>query len=380
MRGSITLFRIFGIDIKLHLSWWLVFVLISWSLATSFFPHYFPGQQNTIYWLMGIVSVLLLFVSVLLHELSHSLVARSRKIKVESITLFFFGGVAGINDEDLKPSSEFLMAVAGPLFSLLLFAIFYGLYLINGSSFWTPITYYLYQLNLILALFNLIPGYPLDGGRAFRALLFMHYKDIKKATKIAVLGGRIFALLLALFGILTVVNRQASGLWFLFLGGFLYYIAGLSYEQVLVKDALGSIPVRTLLTKKFVKLDPSMRFSDFLQKYLDADEEVFLVQNKSFSGMMDIKGLNPIPQRMQRLLNLKQVSIPLSTITPLQINETAFNAYQKFSAQNVDILPVMQKGVLLGFVARRRVMHRLIWSLKYSIGVGKQNKKLLVEL
>ena len=96
--------------------------------------------------------------------------------------------------------------------------------------------------------------------------------------------------------------------------------------------------------------------------------------------MMDIKGLNPIPQRMQRLLNLKQVSIPLSTITPLQINETAFNAYQKFSAQNVDILPVMQKGVLLGFVARRRVMHRLIWSLKYSIGVGKQNKKLLVEL
>src|SRR3989344_5217711 len=166
MRGTTKLFRIFGIDVQLHFSWWLIFIFLSWSLSASFFPSYFPDQQTSTYWIMGVLSALLLFASVLLHELSHSLVAKAKKIKVESITLFFFGGVASIDDEDLKPSTEFLMAVAGPLFSLFLFGVFYLVYALNGNTFWTAISFYLYQLNLILAIFNLVPGYPLDGGRA----------------------------------------------------------------------------------------------------------------------------------------------------------------------------------------------------------------------
>src|SRR3989338_1988486 len=139
MRGATKLFRIFGIDVQLHFSWWFVFALLAWSLSSSFFPQYFPGLENQAYWIMGIISVILLFVSVLLHELSHSLVAKAKKVKVESITLFFFGGVASIDDEDLKPSTEFLMAIAGPLFSLLLFWVFYLIYFLNGNLFWTAI-------------------------------------------------------------------------------------------------------------------------------------------------------------------------------------------------------------------------------------------------
>ena len=193
MNNSMKIFRVFGIDIKLHFTWWFVFALIAWSLSSAFFPHYFPDQTQTMYWSMGITASLLLFVSVLLHELSHSLVARAKNIKVESITLFFFGGVAGITKEDMKPSSEFLMAIAGPLFSLVLAGIFFVIWKINGNVFWTAITYYLWQLNLILALFNLVPAFPLDGGRAFRAILRAYFKDLKKATRIAVIGGKLFA-------------------------------------------------------------------------------------------------------------------------------------------------------------------------------------------
>ena len=276
MKGSIKLFSIFGIDVQLHFSWWFVFAFLTWSLSTSFFPHYFPGFDTQWYWVMGMVSVVLLFVSVLLHELSHSLVARYHQIKVENITLFFFGGVASINDEDMKPGSEFLMAIAGPLFSLVLAGFFFLIHKFNGNPFWTAITFYLYQLNFVLGLFNLVPGYPLDGGRAFRAVLYRYYKDLKKATRIAVLGGRFFALFLIFVGVMSMFSSSGGGLWFIFLGGFLYFIAGVSYEQVLLKDALNQIPIMGLLTKDYVTLEPSTRFSAFLEEYLDNDQDIFL--------------------------------------------------------------------------------------------------------
>ncbi len=376
MRSSIKLFRIFGIDVQLHFSWWFVFALLAWSLSSSFFPHYFPDFDTRRYWVMGLVSAVLLFVSVLLHELSHSLVARTQKIKVESITLFFFGGVASISDEDIKPSSEFLMAIAGPLFSLSLAGIFLLIHKFNGNPFWTAITFYLYQLNFVLGLFNLVPGYPLDGGRAFRALLYGYYKDLKKATKIAVLGGRFFALFLILAGVLDLAKGSGGGLWFIFLGGFLYFIAGVSYEQVLLKDALNKIPIMDLLTKDYVKIEPSTRFSAFLEEHLDSDQDIFLVGNDHFAGILDLKRVESMPAKLQKSLMVKQVAVPLSEIDSLQKKDTAFSAYRKFSEQNLEILPVMEKEKLLGFVTRRKVMHRLVWSLKYGVSVdGKRRKK-----
>src|SRR3989339_1316010 len=153
MDGGLRLFRIFGIDIKIHFTWWFIFVLLAWGLREGFFPQQFPGFSAPQYWFMGIVAALLLFVSVLLHELSHSLVAQARKIKVESITLFFFGGVAGITREDLEPVSEFLMAIAGPIFSFSMAGLFYLIYAFNGNGYLHAITYYLYQINLIVGVF-----------------------------------------------------------------------------------------------------------------------------------------------------------------------------------------------------------------------------------
>ena len=189
MRGGTKLFTIFGIDIKIHFSWWFIFALLAYTLSVDFFPHYFSGLTTKMYWTMGIVSSVLLFISVLAHELAHSLMARAKKIEVESITLFFFGGVASLPREDMKPSTEFWMAFSGPLLSLSLGGILYVLYLQNWPVYIGAVFFYLYQLNLILAIFNLLPGYPLDGGRMFRAILMMHYRNLKKATAIAAKGG-----------------------------------------------------------------------------------------------------------------------------------------------------------------------------------------------
>lgn len=366
MRGTMKLFRIFGIDVQLHYSWWFVFALLSWNLSSFFFPEHFPGLETRMYWLMGSVSVLFLFVSVLLHELSHSLVAKAKKIKVENITLFFFGGVAGIDDEDLKPGAEFVMSLAGPLFSLLLFVIFYFIHFLPLSLFWTAITLYLYQLNLMLAVFNLVPGYPLDGGRAFRALLQAHYKDIKKATKIAVLAGRFFACFLILFGLMSFLGGAVIGLWLMFIGGFLYFIAGVSYEQVLVKEVLGKMKITPLLTKRYVVLEPSLRFSKFLKKYQDSDEELFLVKNNSFTGILDLKNINPLPQKLQNMISVKQLALPLSKIRAVRSQDSAYTAYRSFAEQHLDFLPVMEKARLQGFVSRRKVMQKLVLAMKFG--------------
>ena len=324
---------------------------------------------------MGIISVLLLFASVLLHELSHYLVAKAKKIKVESITLFFFGGVASIDDEDLKPSTEFLMAIAGPLFSLFLFVIFYLIYSLNGNTFWTAITFYLYQLNLILAIFNLVPGYPLDGGRAFRAILYAYYKDLKKATSIAVMGGRAFAIFLIMFGFISIASSSGGGLWLIFLGGFLYFIAGRSYEQVLVKDVLSKINIKKIMTGRYAVLEPSMRFSEFLTKYKDSDEEIFVVKNNSFSGLLDLKNITSMPAKMQKLISLKQLALPISKIDVLRSSDSAYAAYRKLSEQNLDFLPAMEKSHLLGFVSKTKLMQRLVLALKFGPGVTEKKKK-----
>ncbi len=365
-RGN-KIIRIFGIDLKLHFSWWFIFVFITWNLATSFFPKVSPELSTTVYWLMGIVAAFLLFVSVVLHELSHSLVAKAKKIKVESITLFFFGGVASISDEDLKPSSEFLMAIAGPLFSLLLAGIFYGIHVLNGNLVLTAITLYLYQLNLVVAFFNLVPGFPLDGGRAFRAILHAYYKDVTKATRIAARGGKFFAGILIFMGLLSLLGGLGEGLWPILLGIFLYFIAGMSYEQVLVREVLRPIPLTSVLTTKFPVLNPSMRFKEFLQQYSFSNESTFIVRSAAFTGILDVKQLESMPEKMRDIVTLEQLATPLSKITVLKKSDNAYIAFTRFSEQQLDFVPVVEKGKIRGIVPKTRVMHLLTLGLKYGV-------------
>ncbi len=291
------------------------------------------------------------------------MVAKLKKIKVESITLFFFGGVASIHDDNLKPSAEFLMAIAGPLFSIFLGLVFLVInkFYLNGII--TAITFYLYLINFMLAGFNLIPGFPLDGGRAFRAILHAYYKDLKKATRIAAAGGRFFGIFLVILGIFSFFG---GGWWLIILGGFLYFTAGISYEQVVVREILAKIPLKELLTRNFPRIDAEMKFNDFLKKQANRAEEVFLVKSKTFFGILDLKELGNLTPGAQKLIKVKQLAVPLDKLSGLRENDSAYTAFKKFAEEKVNLLPVHQNSKLLGFVTQKIVMQRLVWSLKFG--------------
>ncbi len=367
MKGT-PLFRLFGITIYLHSSWWFIVALIAWSLSTAFFPQFFPGLSTKMYWLMGIVSALLLFMSVLFHELSHSLVAKAKRIKVESITLFFFGGVAGIDDEDMKPSSEFWMALAGPFSSLLLAGLFFLLYKFNVQFFVTAISFYLYQLNFILAAFNLVPGFPLDGGRAFRALLVMITKNQQKSTKIAVMGGKTVAFLLVSLGFLGLFTRSGGGLWFILLGIFLYFIANASYEQVVVRQILSKIPVKEVLRTKLITVQPTLTLAELGRAYRTKGEEVFLVAGV---GILDVSSL----KKAGLTTPLRNLAIPLRTLKALSLHDTLYTAFRSCLAQKVSLLPVMDGKKTMGYVRQDDLLQRLSWESRFSGVRIKRHKK-----
>lgn len=367
MNGGLRLFRLFGIDVKIHFSWWFIFVLLAWSLHDAFFPQEFPGFSSQQYWIMGIVAALLLFASVLLHELSHSLVAKARKIKVESITLFFFGGVAGISQEDMEPKSEFLMAIAGPLFSLFFAGVFYSIFLLTTDGLWHPIVYYVAFINLILAIFNLVPAFPLDGGRAFRALLHAHYKDLRKATRIAATGGRIFAGYLVLEGFLNFFGISLlvpGGLWFILLGGFLYFLAGMSYEQVVMKEILGKIPVRSLPRKTPLVFPPTMAVASLMKQSAWSGAEAFVVRGKQFQGLLDVQHFPKLTPSQQKTVQLKAIATPLHKGLQVSEKETAYEALQRMTQQQRDVLVVMDGKNIVGLLTKQDIILRLLWEGK----------------
>ncbi|MFC1801503.1 site-2 protease family protein [Nanoarchaeota archaeon] len=368
MRGGTKLFTIFGIDIKIHFSWWFIFALLAYTLSADFFPHYFSGLTTQTYWAMGIVSSVLLFVCVLAHELAHSLMARAKKIEVESITLFFFGGVASLPREDMKPSTEFWMAFSGPLLSLSLGGILYVLYsYLSWPTYIGAVLFYLYQINLILAIFNLLPGYPLDGGRMFRALLMMHYKDLRKATAIAAKGGKFLGGLLVIFGFLGIFLGSFGGLWFIFLGGFLWFIAGLSYQQILIKQALSGMKVEKMLKKKFITLSPKMTLGSVVRKYHAEEQPSFVVgDGKKFLGILNLQKIGKIPKGFLGKVLVGNVMIPAGKIKVIQERDHAYVAFRKMSQQNLEMLPVLKQGRIMGVVYKHTLTHYLIMRLKYN--------------
>jgi len=222
-RQAIPLVRIAGIPVRLDYSWFLIFVLLTWMLTANHFPAEFPDWDPSLYWAVGVATSVLYFVSVLLHELGHSAVALVYKIPVRSITLFMFGGVAHIGAESPSASAEFRIAIAGPLVSFALAAIFYALQKVAGGI--QPLyglAKYLAFINLALGAFNLIPGYPLDGGRVFRAAVWAVTHDLQRATLIATSVGRGFGFLFIMVGVWQMLGGNlVGGLWIAFIGWFL---------------------------------------------------------------------------------------------------------------------------------------------------------------
>jgi len=240
---SFSIFKLFGFEIKVDSSWIIVLFLMIWSLSFGAFPQYFKGLSSTTYLWMGIFGALGLFFSIVLHELFHSLVARRYGLSISGITLFMFGGVAEMTEEPNNPKTEFYMALAGPLTSIVLGLIFYGIFLLLSSLKVSMgvagIFGYLGIINWVLAGFNLIPAFPLDGGRILRSILWWRKKDLRWATRIASGMGEIFGFVLIFLGVFNIFRGSfVDGIWLFFIGMFLQNASQVSMQRLMIFKAL----------------------------------------------------------------------------------------------------------------------------------------------
>ncbi len=247
---------IWNIPIRLNTSWFIIFGLLTWSLSRDYFVAAYPNLSSGVYLSLGVVTSLMFFGSVLAHELGHSWVALKDGIPVRGITLFIFGGVAQIEREASTPASEFRIAIAGPLTSLLLAGGFFILYSLDKQiPYLAAPSEYLMRINFLLALFNLVPGFPLDGGRVLRAAVWAWKKDLHKATRIAALIGQVIAYLFIGLGILRMFQGQFSnGIWMIFIGWFLQSTASSTYQQIKLETSLRGSSVRQVMSRELVKL------------------------------------------------------------------------------------------------------------------------------
>ncbi len=272
---SMKLFSLFGFEVKIDASWFFLFFLIVWSLSAGLFPGQYQGLSSATYIVMGLMSAVGLFLSIVIHELSHSLVARKSGLQMKGITLFIFGGVAEMGEESKKPGAELLMALAGPVTSIVMGGFFYGLQRL-GLVFWswptsvTGVLGYLALINLILAGFNLVPAFPLDGGRILRAVLWWMKKDQLWGTRIAAGIGSAFAMVMMAVGIFNVLTgRFIDGLWWLLIGMFLQGASQHSYQQLRQKNDLARYHVQDFMSNnRLISVPPDLTVAEAVNQII----------------------------------------------------------------------------------------------------------------
>lgn len=271
-----TLFRIFGLPIKANVSWLLIVALIIFSLATDFFPreeYLGPGYATWVYWALGVAGALLLFASLIVHELCHSLVARATGMPVSGITLFIFGGVSQLEDEPPTAATEFVMAVVGPLSSVILGVGFFGLWILAQKLGWPKpvrsLSVYLAFVNIMLAAFNSLPAFPLDGGRVLRSAIWGITGDLKRATQVAVTIGSAFGVVLMILGVFLFVTTLAlSGLLLAVIGFFVRQAAAGTLQMLVLREQLAGDMVRRFMTSPVAVVPRSLSVADFVERYV----------------------------------------------------------------------------------------------------------------
>ena len=366
-KSSIPLGRILNIPIGLDYSWFLIFALLTWSLAGSYFPAEFKNWPVLQYWVIGAITAGMLFVSVLLHELGHSVVALGYKVPVKSITLFIFGGVAQIGSEPPTAAAEFWIAIAGPIVSFLLAGFFRVLQLVTaGFSPLLAIAQYLALLNGSLALFNLIPGFPLDGGRVLRAILWGTSHNFQKATRISATVGRIIAFGFILFGVFQIfTGNLGGGLWIAFIGWFLDSAASSQLQQQNLQEMLVGFTASQAMSRDYVILTPDTTLQQLVsQPYLIQGRKYFIIEDQGrLAGFLTGTQLKKVPRQTWATTRIDQIMIPLDQVHIVHPETDLWDAIKEMDLDGVNQLPVMSDGSFMGLLSRENIV-RFLQNLK----------------
>jgi Zn-dependent protease len=363
MRGSVSLGKIFGIPIRLHASWFLIAALVTWTLAIGYFPQEIPGWDPMTYWIVGALAAILFFASVLIHELAHSVLALREQVPVKSITLFIFGGVAQIGKEPPTAGAEFRIAIAGPASSLGLAALFGGLgTAFSGSPVVSAPLLYLAQINLLLALFNMIPGFPLDGGRVLRAAIWGFRGDYRSATEWAVRAGRAVAFGFIALGLVQVLLTGAfvNGLWLAFIGWYLNGAAGASLQQMKLKDLLAGVKARNVATQTCPPVSGALPLDRLVEEQvLAGGKRCFYVTGEGQSeGVITLNNVRAVARNRRGSLTAGEVMTHLSSDS-VDGDEDVWSVLQRMEEADADEVPVVDNGNFLGLITREGLMNQI---------------------
>lgn len=355
MGKSIQLGKIFGIPFRLDYSWFLIFIFITVLLSLSVFPSGYDWS-TAYYWMVGIATSLLFFASVLAHELAHCLVGRREGIPAKSITLFFFGGIAHIGKEASHPTSELRMAAAGPLCSIALAGIFYGIsQLSSGNEYVAALTGWLAFINGILAVFNMIPGFPLDGGRVLRSIIWLVTGNYMRATRIATTAGYGVSYLFIIGGFfILLILGGLDGLWFIFLGFFLHSATRMTYRQSTLRESLKGFTAQEVMTRDFPRVPRHFTIRELVNEtLLTTSSQCFLVTDGDRGvGSLTMQQVKKVPREYWDLTTTGQAMTPVESLKMVQPSDEALSILERMDEENLELVAVVREGTLIGMILR----------------------------
>jgi Zn-dependent protease/predicted transcriptional regulator len=359
--SGIKILRVWGIPIYLHVSWFIIFALITLTLTHQFTSQH-PGWSQAQHYALGIITSALFFASVVFHELSHSFVALRYGIPVQSITLFIFGGLSGIGREPNNARQEFNIAIAGPLSSLFLAGCFWLVArFFHGDEMVVAAAVWLWQINAVLAIFNLVPGFPLDGGRILRALAWGVTGNFQRATQIASNAGKLFAYLLILLGVWQMFNRDfVGGIWTAFIGWFLLSAAQESFAQVAIRSTLTGVRTADVMTHDIPSVARDMSLEEYVHEVLRTGVMTHLVTGAGTPvGLISLQAARKVPRDEWANTSVQAVMLPVDRIQWASPEEPVLGVLERMQKEDISQMPVISDGHIVGVVARDTILRVL---------------------
>lgn len=372
----ITLFRLLGFAVRIDISWFFIALLVTWSLAKGLFPEMHEGLIAATYWTMGLAGAIGLFLSIIFHEFSHSLVARKYDIPIEGITLFIFGGVAEMTKEPGTPKAEFRMAIAGPIASLILSAGFLAAHGVAVASGWPEpiqgVLEYLGWINGILVLFNLMPAFPLDGGRVLRAALWHKTHDLRQATRRAARIGSHFGLAFMIGGgFLFITGNIIGGIWWFLIGQFIRNASAMSMQQIAVRRALEGEPVWRFMRPNPVSVPPSISVREFVEDFVyQHHHKLFPVaEDDRLLGQVGVEQVKRLDPASWEYTSVADIAVKCTPDNTVMADEDAMEALSQMRKERRSrMLVVARDGSLAGILTLKDMME--LFALKFDLEGG----------
>lgn len=369
---SIKIGTIQGINIKLNYSWFIIFVLITWSLANGYLPSQYPDKSSNFYWFIGGASALLLYISILIHELAHSTIAIKRGLDIKNITLHFFGGVSQINEESSDPKTEAYMAAVGPLTSIVIGGILLLIDYIIGANLPDTVEAVLRYggyVNVGLAFFNMIPAFPMDGGRVLRAIIWNRNKNLIKSTRIASNVSNVISIIFMLLGFYSMFTfGTLDGLWLVFIGLFINSASKMGLSQTIISEALGEKTVSSIMTREVRTVKPDLSIQELIEEWFSVykHQGYPVMENDNVIGIITIEDVRNVDKNNRGSITVRDVMRSQEELVTVSPDDKASDALMKMASNNVGRLPVIENGRLVGIITRSDINKTIQLSTEFA--------------